>query len=206
MTITMEPTQTVEMKMVLVGNQHVGKTCIVRRAITGQFKEDTVPTLGASYSTKEVTIDNTTVRMQIWDTAGQEKYRAMAPMYYHNAQVALVVYAIDDRQSFEELDKWMESLAGNSSKDIIVFIVANKQDLADKVDAEDEMVSPENGKEKAAEFGAEFAEVSAVSGYGIGDLFSVIPRLYLERRQAKRVEEFIGRPDTKPATEKKPCC
>ena len=201
----MEPL-TAEMKMVLIGNQHVGKTCIVRRAISGQFKEDTVPTLGASYSTKEVTIDNTTVRMQIWDTAGQEKYRAMAPMYYHNAQVALVVYAIDDLQSFEELDKWMDSLAGNSSKDIIVFIVANKQDLADKGDAEGEMVSPEMGKEKASQYGAEFAEVSAVSGYGIGDLFSVIPRLYLERRQAKRVEEYVGRPVEQPEANKKTGC
>ena len=194
------------MKMVLIGNQHVGKTCIVHRAISGHFKDSTVPTLGASYSTKEAVVNDTTVRMQIWDTAGQEKYRAMAPMYYHNAQVALVVYAVDDVSSFDEIDTWMESLASNSGKDIIVFLVANKQDLADKGDGDGEIVSNERGKEKAAQYGAEFAECSAVTGYGIADLFSIIPRVYLERRQAKRVEQVVVRREREGGNERSGCC
>ena len=175
--------------MVIVGNQHVGKTCIVQRAISGMYNPGTASTLGASYSTKAVTVDKKVVKMQIWDTAGQEKYRAMAPMYYHNAQVALVVYSIEDMDSFEAVDAWIDSLSENADRDIIVFLVANKQDLVDKVEQDGEMVSREDGKEKAARFNCEFVECSACTGYGIDDLFSMIPRTFLEHKEAKVCEQ-----------------
>jgi small GTP-binding protein len=73
-----------ELKLVIVGNTSVGKTCIVKTAPTGVFGEDSVPTLGASYVSKFVTVGSTEVRLQIWDTPGQERYRGMTPMYFRN--------------------------------------------------------------------------------------------------------------------------
>jgi small GTP-binding protein len=193
-----------EIKLVLVGNTNVGKTSIVKTAITGSFTDDSTSTLGASYSTKSFQIGARTVRLQIWDTAGHEKYRGMTPMYYHNAQIALVVYSVAERETFDAVDAWLKSLKDNAEPSILVFIVGNKTDLVDA-----KAVSTDEAAEKAEKCGAEFAEVSAKTGFGIGDLFAAIPRLFLERQAAEKIP---GHPaaQTVPleaaAPAAKPCC
>lgn len=166
----------IELKCVLVGNVSVGKTCIVQVATTGKFDKDTTSTNCASYSAKTEVIEDHTVRLQIWDTAGQEKYRGMTPMYYHNAQIAIIVYSVLDRESFDGVDTWNNSLKNNASADIVKFLVGNKVDLEN-----DRQVSNEEGNEKARAIGAEFYEVSAKTGFGIEDLFGLIPRTYFEK-------------------------
>ena len=89
-----------EVKLVLVGNTTVGKTCIVKREVMGVYEELMQPTLGAAYTSREVHVKDRTVSVQMWDTAGQERYKAMGPMYYHGVNVALIVYAVDSRSSF----------------------------------------------------------------------------------------------------------
>jgi len=167
-----------ELKLVLVGQTSVGKTCIVKKTTTGSFSEDSVPTLGASYVSKLVTIGSVDVRLQIWDTAGQEKYRGMTPMYYRGAQVALLVYCINDKSSFEGIDGWLTSLRDNADPDIILFLVGNKCDLELS-----RAVTTEEGQNKADLINAHFHEVSAKSGQGIEDLFAEIPKLFLEKQQ-----------------------
>jgi small GTP-binding protein len=168
-----------EIKLVLVGNTNVGKTSIVKTAITGSFTGDATSTLGASYSTKSFQINSRNIRLQIWDTAGQEKYRGMTPMYYHNAQVALVVYSVADRETFDAVDGWIKSLKDNADSNIITFVIGNKTDLSDQ-----RQISSDEGNEKATRAGAEFAEVSAKTGFGIRDLFGLIPQLWLEQQAA----------------------
>jgi small GTP-binding protein len=167
-------------KMVLVGNTHVGKTTLVNRAVTGAFTENAEATLMASFCKKVVPMDDQMICLQIWDTAGQERYRSMTPLYYHKAEVALVVYAIDDRESFESVDSWMKSLKEHAAPNLAVFIAGNKTDRSD-----DRTVTPEQGEEKAREFEVEFAEVSARTGFGVDDLFALIPRVWATRRQSK---------------------
>jgi small GTP-binding protein len=174
-----------EIKLVLIGNTNVGKTSIVKTAITGSFTDESASTLGASYSTKSFQMDSQTIRLQIWDTAGQEKYRGMTPMYYHNAHIAVVVYSVTEKETFQAVDFWMKSLKDNADAHIITFIVANKIDLETLRE-----VSSEEGAEKAASYGAEFAEVSAKTGYGIGDLFVTIPHTFLDKRAGTKT----GRP------------
>ena len=85
----------------LVGNSNVGKTCIATRYKEGKFTSDHAPTVGASYFQKNFSFpDGSTLKLQIWDTAGQEKFKSVAPLYYKGAHAALVVYAIDDEESF----------------------------------------------------------------------------------------------------------
>jgi small GTP-binding protein len=193
-----------ELKLVLVGNTNVGKTSIVRTAITGSFTDDTTSTLGASDSTKSVQVGTRTVRLQIWDTAGHEKYRGMTPMYYHNAQIALVVYSVAERETFNAVDSWLKSLKDNAEPNIHVFIVGNKTDLGDA-----RCVSTDEGAAKADECGAEFSEVSAKTGFGVGDLFAAIPRLWLERQAVQKSPDAPGTPavpiDAAPH-DPKPCC
>ena len=144
-------------------------------ATAGVF-ENTSTTLGASYSAKTEVIDDHIFRLQIWDTAGQEKYRGMTPMYYHNAHIAIIVYSITSSESFEAVDTWFKSLHNNADSNIIIFLVGNKVDL----DSE-RQISTEEGEKKAKQYGAEFCEVSAKTGFGIADLFSLIPTLYIEK-------------------------
>lgn len=188
-----------ELKLVLVGNTNVGKTCIVRKAISGSFNEETSSTLGASYSTKDVQVGNASIRMQIWDTAGQEKYRSMTPMYYHNAHVAVIVYSVDDANTFNAVDAWLQNLRENASEDIIIFLVGNKQDLSDL-----RVVSEDSGLNKANLCGMQFTEVSAKTGFGIDDLFNMIPRVFLEHRSLETEEKAEVRLTS--ARPKKKCC
>jgi small GTP-binding protein len=165
----------IHLKLVLIGNTSTGKTCLVKRVVSDLFTDSCATTLGASFASKVVTIDNREFKLQIWDTAGQEKYRAMTPMYYRGAQAAMVVYSITDESSFDAIDSWVDSMRQNAEPEVILFLCGNKVDLADA-----RSVSTEAGREKAKRIGAHFAEVSAKTGEGVGDMFAEIPVSYLE--------------------------
>jgi Ras-related protein Rab-5C len=143
--------------------------------------------IGASYTPKTVTVESVTVRLQIWDIGGQEKYRAMTPMYFHSARVGVVVYSVTDRDSFVAADEWITSLKENAESDVLIYLVGNKVDMESE-----RAVSPEEGNAKAVEYNAEFMEASAKTGFGVHDLFAAIPRAYLERcemRTTPRIEQ-----------------
>ena len=194
--------ETEEIKLVLVGHQFVGKTCIVRMATTGSFEADTISTLGASYTSKTINVNSTEVRLQIWDTAGQERYRAMTPMYYRGAHVALVVYSVDNLESFQAIDQWVESLKENADANIIIFIAGNKADLEDS-----RVITTEQGQEKAKQYSAIFCEVSAKSGMGIDDLFNDIANTFLERNHKSTSGGQQGKVSIEQTTVKKnKCC
>jgi Ras-related protein Rab-5C len=181
--VTFSPRMTTEvreMKLVLVGNTSVGKTCIAKMATTGSFVEDSVPTLGASYVSKLVRVDETEVRLQIWDTAGQERYRGMTPMYFRGSHVAIVAYAITDEDSFNGVDSWITSLRDNADPEIALFLVGNKCDLEDQ-----RTISTEKGQAKATEIGATFYEVSAKTGDRVEDLFLDLAKAFLEKSKSK---------------------
>jgi small GTP-binding protein len=193
-----------ELKLVLVGNTSVGKTCIVKMATTGVFGDDSVPTLGASYVSKLVTVGSTEVRLQIWDTAGQERYRGMTPMYFRGAHVAIIAYAITDQESFDGVDSWVSSLRNNADPDITMILVGNKSDMEDS-----RVVPTDKGEEKAKSISGLFFEVSAKTGDRIDELFTAIATSFLEKKQdsdepkaAETVQLSPGKDDKK----KKGCC
>jgi small GTP-binding protein len=158
-----------EVKVVLIGSSSVGKTCIVQRATSGFCDGDTLPTLGTSYTSKSVQFGKNRCQLQIWDTAGQERYRGITPMYFRGAHAAIIVYAINDRDSFDEVDGWVDTFQA-STQDATIFIVGNKVDLESE-----RAVTEREGREKALEINAFFTEVSALTGVGIEELFQLIP-------------------------------
>jgi small GTP-binding protein len=177
----------VDVKVVLVGSAGAGKSSIVHQYMNGFFSHSQRPTLGVAYSTRTVTVDSRLVHLQIWDTGGAEKYRSMTPMYYHKANVAIVVYSVTDSLGFGDVDMWMDSLSNHADRNIVLFLVANKIDLVDN-----RVVPRGRGEERAEQYGATYVEVSAVTGRGIEDLFAEVPRRFCERLQAMDAVQITG--------------
>lgn len=119
-------------KILLIGDSGVGKTNILLRYVKNEFKEDLKSTVGAEFSTKLITLPSNTVKIQIWDTAGQEQFQAITRTYYKGAMGALLVYDITRRDTFAHVTKWLEEVKLNSSKNICVILIGNKRDLEDK--------------------------------------------------------------------------
>ncbi|KAK6137920.1 hypothetical protein DH2020_028333 [Rehmannia glutinosa] len=118
--------------LVLLGDSGVGKSCIVLRFVRGQFDPTSKVTVGASFLSQTVALqDSTTVKFEIWDTAGQERYAALAPLYYRGAAVAVVVYDITSPESFTKA-YWVKELQKHGSPDIVMALVGNKADLQEK--------------------------------------------------------------------------
>ncbi|CAL1701339.1 unnamed protein product [Somion occarium] len=122
--------QGVDAKIVIMGNTGVGKTSLLQRYTQNKFDpKNTTSTTGALFVTKKVYVNGIRVRLQLWDTAGQERFRSMAPMYYRNANAALLLYDITNASTFEDVRGWLEELKRNCSEDLIIFIVGAKSDL-----------------------------------------------------------------------------
>ncbi|KAJ2877501.1 GTP-binding protein of the rab/ypt, partial [Coemansia aciculifera] len=120
-------------KVVLLGESAVGKSSLVTRFTSDQFDQYKESTIGAAFLTKVVALDaSNTANLQIWDTAGQERYKSLAPMYYRNAQAAVVVYDITQAASFERAKSWIKELQRLADSGIVIALAGNKTDLADR--------------------------------------------------------------------------
>lgn len=116
-------------KVVLLGEGRVGKTSILLRYTKGEYFDRRTPTIKAGYLQKVIQMGNNTVQLNIWDTAGQEQFHALAPIYYRDAAGALLVYDITDGESFNRVKSWIRELRTTVGNDIIIVIAGNKIDL-----------------------------------------------------------------------------
>jgi small GTP-binding protein len=148
-------------KLVFLGESTVGKTSIIGVAHGGSFVPDQLATIGACFHIKTVSVNETEVKLHIWDTAGQERFRALTPMYYRDAQFALLVYAIDSRDSFTEVSRWQKALADECDQMPRIVIIGNKIDLVHH-----RAVALDEGRALAAQMNAMFFEVSAKEDSG----------------------------------------
>ncbi|KAK8857912.1 hypothetical protein M9Y10_013011 [Tritrichomonas musculus] len=164
------------LKVVLVGDTKVGKSCILSRFVQGTFDRDIPATIGAAFFTKVLTTSSGNVRLQLWDTAGQEKFRSLTPMYYRSAAVAVLVYDVTSKDSLEGLEAWSAEIADKAPHNIKIVVIGNKIDLSDE-----RVVSTNLGKEYAEQFNASlYFETSAKTGEGINEVFSQIADLQLD--------------------------
>ena len=197
-------------KISLIGGSAVGKTCIIRRYSNDTFVENPSSTTGGSYSEKFVTIDNKDIQLNLWDTAGQEKFRAIGKHFYKDAYIIIMVYDISKKDTFEEIKEiWYPDVKQNGEKYGVLAVVGNKSDLY-----EEEEVSENEAKEFAKEIGAFFMLVSAKTGNNVNQLFEALLRQYLGKEFTKKVEEMKkNKGDTKQLKidktkdkKKKRCC
>ncbi len=205
-------------KVVLLGDSGVGKTCIISRYIQGTFMKNCNSTNGASYCSKNVRFENLgkNLLLDIWDTAGQEKYKSLTRFFYKDAAVAILVYDITRRESFDNIvNYWYGQLKENGDKNIVIGIAGNKCDLYEK-----EKVAESEAKEFADKIGAIFELTSAANNTGIDELFQDVGNKYLDPsfQQMKKEEEEENAQDGKGANvvldnsddqskkKKKKCC
>ena len=184
------------LKLVLIGESGVGKTSIITQFVDEKFVSDKQSTIGGTFNSKLVKCGNgKNLKLEIWDTAGQERYRSVTKLFYKDANAAILVYDITNKNSFDQLQKyWAEQVKESSPKNIIIAIAANKCIIiaiaANKCDLFDkEVVDEKTAREFAKNIGAIFSLTSAKSTAGINDLFIQISKKYSGANSATIVEE-----------------
>lgn len=168
------PVQTLRVKMVFLGSSGVGKSSLAQRFVKDEFR-NTTPTVGCAYLTRVVHLSDVSLRFEIWDTAGQEKYHSVTPLYYRGAQAALLVYDISQRETFIRAQVWLKELEKHYTPgSTVVWLVGNKGDLT-----QDRQVPVQEGQSLADDRGLFFTETSALSGDQVNNLLlDVAHRVY----------------------------
>ena len=163
---------TKDVKIILLGENGVGKTSIIKRYIDNKFNPDIQnETLGSNYFTKVIKNNKENYRLKIWDTNGQEKYHSVTKLFIQGSNIVLLIYSIDSKESLENLDFWYNNMKSILDGDNYIFaVIANKNDLKD-----DGIVSEEEGEKYAKEKKAIFKSISAKEdGDGINKLFDTL--------------------------------
>ncbi|CAG9312959.1 unnamed protein product [Blepharisma stoltei] len=197
-------------QVIIVGDTGVGKTCLQLRFSENSFKEQHSVTIGVEFGAKNIQVGSQTIKLQIWDTAGQETYRSITKSFYQRADGVILVYDATARHTFENCENWLEEIRQNSAADVVIFLIGNQVDLIEK-GQEDRQVAYEEGKlfaEKQRLSG--FIETSAKSGINVNEAFYEFSKVLFERWKERR--EF--KPATQPRIElrptvinkKKKCC
>lgn len=155
-------------KLVLLGDSGVGKTSIVSQYVSGKCSDSVKPTIGAAFVTKEINMEGKQIELLIWDTAGQEVYRGLAPMYYRSALIAIIVYDVTRAQSFDAVNYWIKELKTNVDGNIVILVCGNKTDLE-----ESRVVEYDSALANAETNGALYAETSASTGTGVERMFQM---------------------------------
>jgi len=151
-------------KLIFLGDQSVGKSCILNRFMNDTFTEEYQATIGLDFQSKNVQIDNQDIHLLLYDTAGQEKFRSLIPMYTRDANIILLVYDVSSKDSFMHLSDWLRDLTNIKKEEVIFAVVGNKIDLDDRRE-----VNSEEGENYAKEHDFIFAEVSAKTGDGFSE-------------------------------------
>ncbi|CAF1247458.1 unnamed protein product [Adineta ricciae] len=168
--------RSVSFKVVLLGEGSVGKTSIVTRYTDNLFNDKHLETQQASFKTKKLTLDGRRVELAIWDTAGQERFRALGPLYYREANGAVLVFDITDEDSFDRVKSWVKELRRMLGNDVVLCIVGNKIDLE-----KDRHVSMQTAEEYAKSVNAKLYHTSAKLSKGIEELFNDLANRMLEK-------------------------
>ena len=158
-------------KFLLVGNGNVGKTSIVRRMCRGDFIDNPETTIGVEFITKIFEIEGSQIKLQIWDTAGQEKYRSVGKAYYRNAVGVLLVFSLTDHVSFEKLEEWINDVSQYCHPKAKMILVGNKSDLV-----EQRKVTRDEIKNFAEDHNLPYIESSAKTGQNITECFYQVSR------------------------------
>ena len=170
-------------KMIVIGDAGVGKSCLTGRAIKDKFDDgEYSPTVGFEFLTFTTKIEDKIIKLQIWDTCGQEVYRSLITNFYRNASLAMMVYSIDSRESFLHINQWLKEVRIQSNPDVKIILIGNKADLEN----EREVSFEEAKRYKEENQLLYFEETSAKSGLNSKEVFTEAARiLYKEHKKYK---------------------
>jgi len=176
-----------EVKMIFLGESGVGKTAIIKRYLYDQFNKEKSPSESMHYMEKDLVINKKKIKLNVWDTIGQEKYRSLSKLFLNETQIVILVYSIDDSKSFKELDYWSDLYKEQLGDEILLGIVGNKIDLFTNQE-----VSENQGKEYAEQHNGIFAQLSAKENrVGIEEYILKLVTEYLKKKNNKiNIKDF----------------
>ncbi len=187
------------MKLLLIGDSAVGKSCILLRFSDDQFTPSFITTLGIDFKLRVIETKNKRIKLQIWDTAGQERFRTITNAYYRGAMGVLLVYDVTSRSSFENIEHWMTNISKCASSDVNKLILANKCDIEDE-----RVISREEGQALADKYGVPFMETSAKASINIEEAFFQIAGDIVDRLVADEEGQAAAPEPAGVAIDKKP--
>ncbi|XP_002868082.2 ras-related protein RABB1a isoform X2 [Arabidopsis lyrata subsp. lyrata] len=171
-------------KYILIGDTGVGKSCLLLKFTDKRFQAVHDLTIGVEFGSKKITIDNIPIKLQIWDTAGQESFRSVTRSYYRGRAGTLLVYDITRRETFNHLASWLEEARRHASENMTTMLIGNKCDLEEK-----RAVSTEEGEQFAREHGLIFMEASAKTAHNVEEAFIETAATIYKRIQDGVVDE-----------------
>jgi len=175
-------------KLIVVGDSGVGKSCLCIKAIKDYFDDIYAPTVGFNFLSFHIKIEDEILKLQIWDTCGQEAYRSLINSFYRNSSLSILVYSIDDIHSFESLESWLNEIKSQSNPDMKIILIGTKSDLEDK-----RQVPKEKGEKFCQDHNlCFFMETSAKTGFNAENLFIKAGLILYEEH--KKTKDIISRP------------
>ncbi|KAJ6233165.1 ras and ef-hand domain-containing protein [Anaeramoeba flamelloides] len=184
------------LKMLLIGNSQVGKSCLLKMFCDHEFSFDVISTVGVDFRNMERDFDGET-----WDTAGQEKFRTITSNYYRNAQGVAVVYDVTNEESFNQVNVWFEEIKKNSPEYISTVLLGNKVDLEDE-----RVITKEQGENLAKKNNCQYFEVSAKSGANVDSAFNKLMNSSYEKLKKFGKPKNSNTVNFQKGKEKKSCC
>ena len=188
----------INFKLIVVGDPGVGKSCLTLRAIKNTFEDIYSPTIGFEFFTYLAIVDGKKIKLQIWDTCGQEGYRALITSFYRNSSLAILVYSIDNEESFNHLDMWLNDIKTQSSPETKIVLIGNKSDLE-----QERKINKERGEQFYQEHKIDFfLETSAKLDINVKNLFDQSAKILYEKyKEYKEKKNPIVGQDLIPSSE-----
>lgn len=160
-----------QIKLLMIGDSGVGKTCLLLRYANDSFSPTFITTIGIDFKIRNIELDGKRIKLQIWDTAGQERFRTITTSYFRGAQGILLVYDVTDRGSFNSIRNWVGQIQQHADVHVNKILIGNKCDMDDQ-----RTVSYDEGKKLAQEYGIQFFETSAKNDIEVASGFIAIAR------------------------------
>ena len=166
-----------QIKLLMIGDSGVGKTCLVLRFVNDSFSHTFITTIGIDYKLKTVDVDGHEMRLQVWDTAGQERFRTITRSYFRGAQGIFLTYSVTDRLTFESIRSWVKQIGEHGDQSVTKILVGNKCDASD----DEREVTYAEGEQLAKEFKIPFMETSAKNNVNVEAGFVELARQFRAR-------------------------
>ena len=197
-------TEDIVYKVLLLGDSTVGKTCFLLRYSDKTFQDAHLSTIGLDYRVKTMTLKNKkNIKLQIWDTAGQDRFRAITKNYYKGANGIILIYDVTNLQTYENVKNWITQIREETNPNVVIYLAGNKIDIPEEERAD----KTEEGKEIADEYKLQFKETSAKDGINVNEVFQEL----VEKIDEVNSKLEVSKPEPKnilysPGKKKKSSC